>query len=470
MPSDNFEQSLRERLQGVEFPPQPEVWDGIKTRLQAPKWYQKKGWIGGMAAALGFLLILAGYFWLSPSPTGTEKLAKNGASQDSSAQESMPVLPDSMDGPSATSDQSSGFNEDPASTEKENLPKPPLQSSPADINSNTVSPASSKNFALIPSPESQSGWVNGKSPDSSSVPGTLEGKGMNEMAHSAPSAPSSQFLLKTIDLPEFQGGFLSELGPVTAEQVTMERLSGAALPAPSKFSITFFARPEMIWYTSASISVEQEPVRDFEVDDPLLEFPAATQNAPSIVFYEVTYARTGISTGITAGYYLNPKLSLHTGMSLFVSGKHKLSPLYPLLGSDSSRVNSSLPEYTMQNVQLEIPLTAQYIFASDRSSWVFTGGVSFNKSINDLDFGPSSTDLEVRSPTAFTPFNQPLLVQKSSHIHASLGFLYRFHVNSDLNLYVGPTHNYSLSPVFTTSQGKSIFLNRLALQVGVEFR
>ena len=205
------------------------------------------------------------------------------------------------------------------------------------------------------------------------------------------------------------------MGTVEAVSLSMDNLTGAALPAPSKFSIAFFARPEMIWYTSASISVEQEPVRDFEVIDPLLEFPAPTLNRPSIVFYEVTYARTGLSAGLTAGYYISPKLSLHTGMGLFVSGKHKLSPLYPLLGSDSSRVNSSLPEYTMQNVQLEIPLSAQYIFASERSSWVFTGGVSFNKSIKDLDFGPGTEALEERSRADFTPFNQPLLVQKSSH-------------------------------------------------------
>ncbi|MEM9718003.1 MAG: hypothetical protein AAGA10_02070 [Bacteroidota bacterium] len=463
MPSDNFEQSLRKRLSGVEFPPNPEVWEGIKTRLQGPKWYQKKGWIWGMAASVSLLLGIGAYIWLYPPRHVSLEEVQTTVSVDSSTQNQESILPGSSQTDSLSQYTDRTLEKISSNTNLQDVSTPRPQTQPSGVAGQGLN--SDKKYTGIPVENSPSTSALERTRPASEVL-------MDEELSLLETSPSS-ITLRKVDIPALS--MIEDLyplsGPFEAVSVNAERMSGAALPSPSKFSFTFFARPEMIWYTSASISGEQEPIRDFERADSFSDFPAATQNAPSIVFYEATYARTGFSSGVTMGYYLGPKLSLHTGMSLFVSGKHKLSPLYPLVGSDSSGIDPSLPEFTMRNIHLEFPLTAQYIFASERSSWVFTGGVSFNKSLNTLDFGPGSDpNLEAQALGAFGPYDQPLLTQKSSHIHASLGFMYRFHVNSHLNLYVGPTHNYSLSPVYTTAQGKSIFLNRLALQVGVEFR
>ena len=157
MPSDNFEQSLRKRLQGVEVPPKPEVWEGIKTRMHSPKWYQKKGWIGGLAASVVFLLILAGYFGLSPTSSPSEKLAQSESLQESSAQQSIPTPANPLDKDSSShsSDRPKGNKNITLRLEKEKNPFLPYNLLPKYLPSEKALPTHKKTLlpTLLPNPK-----------------------------------------------------------------------------------------------------------------------------------------------------------------------------------------------------------------------------------------------------------------------------------------------------------------------------
>ena len=262
--------------------------------------------------------------------------------------------------------------------------------------------------------------------------------------------------------------------------IGMDELTGSPNPGPSKWAIGFYVRPELPWYTSASVSLEQEPPRSTEVDDPIaspemsdVDGMVANQDKPSLVFYEITYARSAISAGFTLGYYLTPKFSIHSGVGVFSSGSHRLAPMNPSDDIDSfdsrggNNFSASSPsEFSDRNLQLEIPILAQYTFASEKSSWVIKGGISVNQNLRKIQEGLST---EEASPNYFAS-SDPILTHKSTNLHAEVGILYRVHLNSKLNLYMGPTQTYGLSPVYSTQNGKSIYLNRLALQMGIELR
>ena len=467
MPSDNFEKSLQRRFQSVEIPPRPEVWEGIQTKLAEPRWYQKGKWMLSLAAIGLIFLCLSAYWWMStpsdlPGPGGLESIA------ETEQKEPIPLIP---------SDKT-GRDKDLAG-EKEPAQDAMLPSSEGEktLNSEPQNP-----LITVETDTPLRGLADkdeiGKSNEGSHL--QLDSKGIEEFLENSALGTASGYIPVAFMNPEMSHDFTSKMELTEAPiSLKMDQLTGSPNPGPSKWAIGFYVRPELPWYTSASISLEQDPPRSTEIDDPTatpemsdVDGMIANQDRPSLVFYEITYARSALSAGFTLGYYLSPKLSIQTGLGVFSSGSHRLVPMNPGDDTDTAynRGNtfaaSSPSEFSDRNLQLEIPILAQYTFASERNSWVIKGGISVNQNLRKIQGGSSNDE---SNPNFFTS-TESILTQKSTNLHAELGILYRFHLNSKLNLYVGPTQTYGLSPVYSTQHGKSIYLNRLALQMGIELR
>ncbi len=463
MPSDNFEKSLRQRFQGVEVPPRPEVWDSIHLNLAKPKWHQKRGFWTLIAIGL-LMLSFSAFWWINSSPTTplTQEL-------DSIAQ-----LDPTKNFPQGISDDRKENNKSIRSLDTENT----FEEKPSVLEGtemDKIAPNGGKDsqFSLKPSRQMALSSLKKSALELPTTSNSLE----NSPTPLGQANLSTTYLpipfLEPVDLEGYSHEMVLE---GSTPLLGMDQLAGSPLPGPSKWAISFYVRPELPWYTSASISLEQDPPRTAEVDfppdvavsEPEFGELVVGQDRPSLVFYEINYARSGLSTGLTLGYYMNPQLSIHTGVGIFASGKHRLSPVSGTRpdSANFSTNNSPTSDFSMQNFQLEVPILAQYTFASDRSSWLIQGGVSLNTSLNKLEFNFDNNESGFRSLGA----NPPPLIQKSSHLHAELGIMYRFHLNSKLNLYLGPSQTYGLSPVYQTLQGKNIYLNRLSLRMGIEFR
>lgn len=469
MPSDNFEKSLQRRFQSVEIPPRPEVWEGIQTKLAEPKWHQRGKWLWSLAA-IGVILLCLSAYWMMTSPYGPQQAAEGntltGVEQESSPPTVVtPLIEESPDKDIMGESESSSPSPLPLKAEG---------ASPTSILPNKSISSSDAPPSLNPAKEQDLGAsreVLPTNPDLAGGDRTVENSGIGTKSAFIP--------VKYMD-PQMSVG-LSEGVAIAHPSVSMQmdQFTGSPHPGPSKWAFGFYLRPELPWYTSASVSLEQEPPRSTEIDDPIaspemsdVDGMIVNQDKPSLVFYEITYARSALSAGFTFGYYVNPKLSLHTGLGIFSSGSHRLVPMNPSEDMDTAynRGNTaaanSPSEFSDRNLQLEIPLLAQYTFASDKSSWVIKGGISVNQNLRKGQSSLSGDESNIN----FLSSTESILTQKPTNLHAEVGILYRFHLNSKLNLYVGPTQTYGLSPVYTTQHGKSIYLNRLALQMGIELR
>ena len=466
MPSDNFEKSLRQRFQGVEIPPRPEVWEGIQLNMASPKGNQRKWWLS--LVALGFLLLSFSTYWLftnSPKQELDPLIQSDSKNRLPSENIENEKLTD--EGHTPPTDEKYAIKEPKSEWAEPQLVKP--------LQNKGEKPFEKVEFSI----EASTQKIHSSLEDSVNIPAqahSFESIG-NTLPYNEEAYISSSFLPIPLMKPVEMEGFSHEMVLAgTPPTIGMDQLAGSPLPGPSKWAISFYVRPELPWYTSTSISIEQDPPRTAEVDfppdvavsEPEFGELVAGQDRPSLVFYEINYARSGLSAGLTVGYYMNPQLSIHTGLGIFASGKHRLSPVSGVRpdSSNFSTNNSPTSDFSMQNFQLEVPILAQYTFASDRSSWLIQGGVSLNTSLNKLEFDFDNNESAFRSLGS----PQTPLIQKSSHLHAELGIMYRFHLNSKLNLYLGPSQTYGLSPVYQTLQGKNIYLNRLSLRMGIEFR
>lgn len=484
MSVDKFEQKLREKFQAVSIPPSPELWGNIESRI--PQKEKKRGiiwfWAGGVSIAASLLV----WLWLSnavvqPTTGNDDNISKVEETnppiqEDGSSLET--IAPNNLsltDNESATqSDEQNSaqqlismpdFVERAAVRTPETERSAPQNEQPPVITNNLVTQNggnTAKVFALktidrwmeeepiIANPKDR--WLGGWCEVLTFVNDNWWQE-LPEMDESVPrwavNIQAGQDVIGDID------GFIRNETPL--EFFTSKASNDALLGAADY--VQFARNP------NRALSLEG-------VDQATL----------------VSYPTQESRVKIVGEYQLKENWSLRSGLGFGISNQGGLTQANVVYGSAVSPATPAEGEWSydqgpsLQNIQLEVPLTLQYRINRAKGAFVLGSGFSFNRNLNNLSQARYNregfvTDNSTRAVFSVSdqanalsanPASQSL-AYRSWNSFVLLQAQYERPISPRLALFGGPSFKYMLNDVFVGSLASQQALFRLGLTVGVRF-
>ena len=505
MPSDQFEQRIRERFRNAELPPRPEVWDALEGRLKGEDkrkpiafWWK----LSGIAAGI-LLLLFAGYHFFSPP----NLVQENGLQ----AVENMEPVPDAHLNKVPTL---------PKSQEREGESIPPEANSPELANAESTVSLEKEEVNHIPvqvkeEPENptQESWATIESPKT----GPIEQNPIDSAILNAgstmkePTAELEKFdNISTVNLsqvlvetPVLEGGtiLIDPIAPVPTLPVVSS--------SPRSWAVSMYIRPEGTEIASTPgirlPQVDLIPSKLLEANDASFadlesEFPdnslPGQNNSPSDTLVQrFQYPSSGVSLGARIEYALGNRWSIQSGVGIYISNYGEVETQQVVVYNTDSFDYSQLQNTQVdrfRTVQIEVPLYLSYALIQGRSSLNISGGVSLYRRINQRLQGASVETVNlVRSPNFVNSPSHRIeeIRNRDFSLSAGLRLLYQYQISPKVGIYMGPHWaGYAISPTYTL-QGVSLsddqmglgdsnastitnnkYLHRLGWEMGVQVR
>lgn len=479
MSSNPFEERMRERLSGSEIPPRPEVWTQLEDRLRRENRRDGFFWLffdGAMS-----LLLLSGFLLLgnNGSSSGLREAKPLAEIQTESviAGHSIAVIESDCETTEATETAVLvGKSQSPAR----------IDSQPAQASVSRKTQARTEQFATY---GKQEGKPDLQQKQAANFP-VQQPVSPQPITLSATPSPGVQTPFSTRSLERIQPTL--PFYDLQSPPVAVVPAGGRKIPfgRPSRWAWRFSLTPERAFEVAGSALQDQDPPAPVPVDLNAL-FDVRTQSsnvlygnysAPNTdIYYRVTYPKNALTANLQAEYFLRPRLSLSSGLTLTLFGEGHYEegilimtdgmPYDPLTSTptttDLSLGVSSSTDF--QTVQIGVPLQLNYYLQRGRSSWVLSGGLSVAQ---QLSWGVtrSRSDRE----NSLNPNTVPDPVQDlgsfyahSLQTHASFRILYERQLSTRLAWYVGPSLKYQLNNTSSRALGQSPLRYRAGLEVGV---
>ena len=467
MPSEQFERKIKAKLEGVNPPPPPGLFDAIQAQLtpappprKAFVWW----WIGGgslIAAAIGLVI------WLSlptepavanipmtsleehpetsssPLPTQEElQSEKEALGEDNGTQDVAHVAPAPNRVPSHREDMASSAQQ---------LPLTEQPQSPGSISVLTLAPDHPSDLAS----EIQQTEM--------PLPSQLEGKSREILIDSI-----NRRFASTIDL-------------------------NGEIPYPADIEVPGHSP----WYLRVAFQGERAskgnpawfiapPANDYTVVEDYGTRALALSIPP---VHTVSYPRQRFGVGILMGRELAPRWSTELGLfysqseqGVYRRGSADLNLVTGGVTLAADAVRTYEVELSWRQNYLELPLRINYhIWQGYRKRLTLQTGVSLNRRTNQLDTDRSvfSNDELSFSPLPEAPQSNPddilitsdgtsLLDLKDWHSHVQLGMMYEFGIGPYRQMYLSPTFKYFMQTPYQGTASSDQPRYHVGLEIGLK--
>ncbi len=491
MSVDKFEQKLREKFEGVSIPPSPELWGNIESRIPQK---EKKGgiiwlWAGGISIAASLVV----WLWLSnvneQSPLQMEPGITQTEAIEPQAKENVQKL-ESV----AANSANLGDNQSVNSTEKAESIQAQLEDK-----------ASYIEFASDPEPKDER-----SAPQNVQTPATPS-------THTA-EISNKVYAIKTLDhtladwsLSDFYSENLNQ-GDIAALRFMQENwwedFNEADLEEESvpRWAVNIQAGQDLIGDVNANFgTADADPLRAFvnekTSNDGLLgtaDFVQFARN-PSPAFSQegvdqatlISYPTQESRVKVVGEYKLEGNWSVRSGLGFGISNQGGLTQANVVYSSAASPGGDVDGEWTyndgpsLQNIQLEVPLTLQYKIARPKGAIILGSGFSFNRNLNNLSqarYFRSSQELSASPRTVFSVSDQAnnLFGQPGENASQSIGYRswnnfvllqaqYERPISPRMALFGGPSFKYMLNDIFVGSLASQQAPLRVGLTAGLRF-
>ena len=470
MPSNQFEQKLRERLGGVELPPRPEVWTQLEGRLRREDRRGGLLWLFG-DGVLAVLLLLS-WFVLNEGETDRASLAFAPPEAHSTT---TPFSHVAQEDTLACEDTETGGVQMALAT----LPTrhmmrqgPPLK--------------------VLQNPHVTQ-QTQGAYPGS--APETLQ-----DAAVKQPLPPdlqaASDLQTREVSAAKTASGQVAHMAAPLIVDLSVPQVAPAVarkdirLKNPSRWAWRFSLSPERTFGAGGNHPDNQ----------PLLPstggfgnfFDNRTQSSSNVVYgnylppndsayYLIAYPENALTASVQAEYFLRPRLSIQSGLSLtvFDRGRYEegvfarstqTDPLtgIPIPNNQNPNVSAATAFHTLQ---AGVPLQLNYYLRRGMSSWVLSGGLSLAQQLSwgtshsnqEKDFasdpgGPNPPASESEAGTFYA---------RSLQSHATCRLLYERQLSAHTAWYIGPSFKYRLNNAPAGTLGQSPLRYRAGLEMGI---
>lgn len=444
MPSEYFEQKLREKVSEARRVPSPQVWQAIEAELASQPSRRKPllWWWLGASALLGAVLLGGWLLWPQAPPPAQRPPVPHAERMD---QQPVPAAAPTTTLPAAAVAEPASAASSAAPARRSPRLKP-LPAAVADLPMADLPVAAAAELAPAATP---------------------------------PRHPS---------LAEVQA--LSP-HPYHLAVTAADQPDGAAacqeLPAPSprRWSLRFSLQAEQAG-RGALRSLLQAPGVDHSLleTDPLLISPREGN------VYTLQYPRQSLALNLGLGWQLRPRWELMSGVALLFSETGRLqrgTVDLTTLPADGTRAEEAVQAYNLRMLwrqhQVEIPLLLRYEAlrrGRHRLSLVF--GASANRiwtPLQSFDLQPAAADpqpslqpdpLFDSSARSFTtPDAQTLLRFRRWHAHLDARAWYAYQLTPQWQLYAGPTLKSHLSGAYEGLAARDQMRYRVGLELGLRF-
>jgi len=468
MPSDNFEQKLRERLASAEISPKASVWESISRQMGKTPWWRTKQI--ALAAILVLLIGLTGLGYLIFYPKPHTPLADLPIVETSPFNSPDRLQLDTLD-EGLSSDEAKRSKRDKGKTVQTQISSELSDLEPTKSSKKSRNPDFLQDQVVDKPAENNTNINHTKALDrATSVQERREDDGQGVLSDShLPNRDANVSSYKHDNQAIISP--VSHIPTVSIAGSTEELQSAPFTGKPAEFTTTqwswrIFAAPSLPWYTSTSLRVNNE--------DLFVPNQMGTVNTSS--FYDITYSRTGIEAGAEVAYHINDRWQVKMGLGVFRSGLHKLELLgheginFDEAGTDRfTEMNQGFSGDDKNNLesfrtfQLMIPLEASFTLNQGTGVWVVSGGLTLNRDLAGVQDLPEVSQTSENANV----ITRKLIDANPMHLNATLGISYQFYLKPGMFMYVGPSHSYGLTSIYETAAGKPIYLNRLGLRVGI---
>jgi hypothetical protein len=478
MPSELFEQKIRDKVNEARMVPPAEVWQAIEGQIapqpsrRRPLWW----WLGG-SGLLGAILLAS---WLSwPSAFSTTDSAEVPPALASTApaspeRETERVLPgDPLDATSTPAPSPVSATTPP--TDQPHRPTAILVP-PSDF-----TPARASRPASVP-PVHASALVADRV---SATVATSPEDALALRAHTETPQPLGSLATGLIGQVPTMPANLSAKVPAASQAPKLSfALAEQGRPSPSPWSFRASVQPE--WAGRGSL---RNFAADPSVDHSLLETDSRLIRPNVGQVYTLQYPRRSLSLNLGVGYRLGPRWEVVSGLSLMRSeigqlqrGTIDLLNLY----QDGPRAEEVVQEFDLilhwRQTQLEIPLALSFeaLRRGRHRLYLMAGAaadVIINTPIESFDLAPDSEapttepdPIFNRSERSFTtPAAQKLLSLRPWHAHLDARLWYAYQLAPRMQLYLGPTAKYHLRGAYDGLAARDQMKYRLGWELGLRF-
>ncbi|MEM6347263.1 MAG: hypothetical protein AAF927_25460 [Bacteroidota bacterium] len=491
MSVDKFEQKLREKFEGVSIPPSPELWGNIESRI--PQKDKKRGviwlWAGGISIAAS----LAVWLWLSNVNLQTPLEIESGMSQVEESNNMSEEKLEQIESPNRVLED---FTDDLVSNSTTGV-------KPSETRSGTK-PSFVERTSDRRVEDERSAAQNTQT---SATPN----KNLNQV-------PSKAYAIRAIDhsiadwrLADFylekliSGEIPSLSGLETNWWEELEELPLAEESVP-RWAINIQAGQDLIGDVNPSLGkTEADPPQtfsnEFASNDDLLGLADHVQFArnPNPVFSQdgvdqatlISYPTQESRFKLVGEYNLEGNWSIRSGLGLGISNQGGLTQANVVYNSTASPGADFDGEWSyndgpsLQNIQLEVPITLQYKIARPKGAIVLGSGFSFNRNLNNLSqarYFRANQDYSTSLRTVFSFSDQAntLFAQTGENNSQSIGYRswnnfvllqaqYERPISPRMALFGGPSFKYMLNDIFVGSLASQQAPFRVGLTAGLRF-
>ncbi|MEL7535050.1 MAG: hypothetical protein AAFN10_27355, partial [Bacteroidota bacterium] len=432
MSVDKFEQKLREKFEGVSIPPSPELWGNIESRI--PQKEKKRGviwlWAGGISVAASLLIGL----WLSNVNLQSPLESQAGMSQVEQAnpQVQEDILQKQTIKPNP---QSYTYNQSAQGAPKETELQTALGSSPT-----YTEPASDPRRG-----GERSAAQNDNIQFASNVNPNESAKqdfNIRALDHKIAYESLSEFSFLQADPTQLYldieiNNWWEEFEAIEAEEESVPR-----------WAVNIQAGQDLVGDVNANFGIADTEPSEFFVNqkasnDGLLgtaDFVQFARN-PNPAFSQegvdqatlISYPTQESRVKVVGEYKLEGNWSIRSGLGFGISNQGGLTQANVVYsnaatpGTDIDGEWSYNDGPSLQNIQLEVPVSLQYKITRPKGAIVLGTGFSFNRNLNNLSqarYASYSQDNSTSIRTVFSVSDQAnaLLGSPGENTSQSIGY------------------------------------------------
>lgn len=480
MPSELFEQKIRDKVNEARMVPPAEVWQAIEGQISPqPNRRRPLGWWLGGSSLLGAALI-AGWLLWPTSPSSPTPAQAEGESASVSPSPS-PAATNQADAFSALSDQVPALTATADQGGQSDHRLPP-----------TLPPEENDQFAAsTPQPstpvatrEEVTRITSDQVVEWSASPSMVVASHQSFGTALSPQSVDESSASPIEQVPPLPACGLSFASPSAQATVVSVDLAGQNRISPSPWSFRVSLQPE--WAGRGSL---RNFTTDPSVDHSILETDSRLIRPNVGQVYTLQYPRRSFSLNLGVGYRFARRWELVSGLSLMRSevgqlqrGTIDLLNLY----EDGPRAEEVVQAFDLimhwRQTQLEIPLAFSFeALRLGRHRLYLMAGASadviINTPIESFDLGQEVDQPSIEPDPIFnpsdrsftTPKAQTLLSLRQWHAHLDARLWYAYQVAPRVQLYLGPTAKYHLRGAYDGLAARDQMKYRLGWELGLRF-